>query len=113
MSATTISSSRAVVVWQPRPTILTRLKSIPPLAIVAAAGLATYAAVAFFAPAFAPLPKAAIVVADVPASPAPAPTPKAASAVDMPRVVIAPAPRPAAPPPVVAAPAIPWRSSRR
>jgi hypothetical protein len=110
VSATTISSSRAVVVWQPRPTILARLKSIPPLAIVAAAGLATYAAVAFIAPSFAPLPKAAVVVADVPTTPAPTPppSPKAVSVEDMPRPVIAPAiVRAPAPPPVAAAPANP------
>jgi hypothetical protein len=42
--STDTTSSRAVVVWQPRPTILERLKSIPPVVIVAAAALATYAA---------------------------------------------------------------------
>lgn len=107
-SSGALSPSRAVVVWQPRPTLLARLKSIPPAVIVVAAGLATYAAVAFIAPSFAPLSKAAIVIADAPVRPAPAPLQKAASVEDMPRAVIAPAIVPApTPPPVAAAPANP------
>jgi hypothetical protein len=45
MSTTVATSpSRALVVWQPRRSLLGTLKRIPPVVIVAAAALATYAA---------------------------------------------------------------------
>lgn len=72
MSATTdASSSRALVIWQPPRTILSRLKQIPPLVLVTAAALGTYVAL----PLIASHLKPPVEVADVSARPAPAPRP--------------------------------------